>query len=69
MNKLKVVKEEQITDEVWVCPYCMNEVNEERGCCGESSAHFEKAYEVDGELYLTSELQIVKGASANGQSK
>lgn len=55
------VTEDQIENEYLVCPYCMNTVSWSKiGCCGESSDHFEKAFEVDGELYLDSEIQIVK---------
>jgi hypothetical protein len=38
---------------VLVCPYCMNEVSDETlGHCGESSAHFEKAYLINDEVIL-----------------
>lgn len=57
-----VVKEHQIEKEITVCPYCMNEVSERYygGCCGESSAHFETAYVIEGhdEYYLASEVEI-----------
>jgi len=48
----------KIVDEILVCPYCMDEVNADgMGCCGESSAHFTKAYVCDdGEYYLEDEL-------------
>ena len=53
------IKQAQIEDTVLVCPYCMNEVSEEAfGCCGESSAHFETAYIVDGEALLESQTTV-----------
>jgi hypothetical protein len=55
--------EHKIEDEILVCPYCGTGVSEESlGCCGESSAHFETAYEYDGDIVLESEVtEIVKG--------
>lgn len=48
----------KIVDTHWVCPYCMTQVDPDRtGHCGESSAHFELAYELDdGSIVLQSEL-------------
>ncbi len=45
-------------DTVTVCPYCMNEASG-IGCCGESSCHFEKAYIIDDEYVLGSELTVI----------
>jgi hypothetical protein len=56
----KVVLITEIDDEVLVCPYCMSEVRSgSRGCCGESSDHFETAFEVNGELFLKNEIEVV----------
>lgn len=51
----------QIETEILVCPYCMDEVSQDEiGCCGESSAHFEAAYVTTQlETYLESEVEIV----------
>lgn len=44
-------------EKVLVCPYCMDEKSFEAiGCCGESSAHFAEAVEVDGELVLVEDV-------------
>ncbi len=49
----------EVDDEIEVCPYCMNPPPRGRsGCCGESSAHFETAYDIKGELYLESEIEL-----------
>jgi len=55
---MKTFKESEI-DEKYdkVCPYCMNESNKDV-CCGE--VHFEPGYEIDGEMYLASEVKIIK---------
>jgi hypothetical protein len=55
------IKESEIVDERTVCPYCMNDVNQEGiGCCGESRDHFERAYITkDGEAHLVSECEVV----------
>lgn len=54
-----VVKESDIEDYVMVCPYCGSEVSSnQRGCCGESREHFERAAIVGGELILVSELEF-----------
>lgn len=54
------IKQSDVVDEVLVCPYCMNErTYENRGCCGESSTHFEKALVTKDELFLESEVEIV----------
>ena len=48
-----------VDDELLLCPYCMAPVDcETRGCCGESSAHFEPGYDIKGELYLESEVVL-----------
>ncbi len=53
------VKPEAIQHETLACPYCMSEVSQdETGCCGESSAHFEKAYVIQDEIFLESEVEI-----------
>lgn len=59
------VNESEIEDEVLVCPYCMNGVSSDAiGHCGESSTHFEIAYILtNGEIYLESEIVIIKGVS------
>lgn len=58
---MKQVKISDIEDELYVCPYCMTEVSsDDRGHCGESSAHFETAYLIEGELYLEHEIEVIK---------
>lgn len=60
MNK-KQVKEIDIEDELFVCPYCMTEVSiDDLGCCGESRSHFETAYLIEGELYLKQEVEVIE---------
>lgn len=58
---MKILFEQQVEDKILVCVYCMNKVSgEQRGCCGESSAHFEEAYVLaDNEYYLSSEVTLV----------
>lgn len=59
--KIKI-KASSITDEFKVCPYCMDGPKHVdrayTGCCGESSSHYEQAYEVGEELYLESQIII-----------
>lgn len=60
--KIKI-KTSDIEDEITVCPYCMGEVSRHRffGCCGETSAHFSKAYVMkDGDCLLENEVEVVK---------
>ena len=58
---MKQITKDMIEDKYTVCPYCMSQVSSEKlGCCGESSAHFEDAYEIEGEVYLSSEIKIVE---------
>lgn len=60
MNK-KQIKEIDIEDELFVCPYCMTEVSsDDRGHCGESSTHFETAYIIEDELYLKREIEVIE---------
>lgn len=47
----------QIVDTTTVCPYCMNPATG-LGCCGESSAHFERAYVTKSDCYLESEVDL-----------
>jgi hypothetical protein len=55
------LKESQIEAKILVCPYCESERSQDdTGCCGESSAHYETAYVFQGEIYLYYELVIVK---------
>ena len=59
-SALIVIKDSEITDEVLVCPYCMSDVSSDQmGCCGESSAHFERAVVVGNEAYLESDIRRV----------
>jgi len=54
------VKVSQIDSVLLVCPYCMDEVSgNETGCCSESSAHFEKAYVIQDETVLASEIELI----------
>lgn len=62
MTKIKVNRE-SIEDESLFCPYCGDEVSySSLGCCGESSAHFETGYLVDGEILLESEIEIIENS-------
>ena len=62
---MKQVTYDQIEEEFLCCPYCMGEVRSEQfGCCGESSAHFQTAYVVDGESFLEDDIEIVDENSA-----
>lgn len=46
--------------EITICPYCMQQREEHgEGCCGESSAHFETAYLINGEIVLKEELEKI----------
>lgn len=57
---MKQLKESLIETEALVCPYCMSEVSQDdSGCCGESSAHFETAYVTEDETYLKSEVEVI----------
>jgi hypothetical protein len=58
-NKIKLHVAD-IIEEIEVCPYCMHPANG-IGCCGESSAHFEVAYDTGEELYLKSEVEVIYG--------
>jgi len=56
MKKIKVSEAKEIV----ICPYCQSETSYEKGgCCGESSGHFEKAWEYQGEIYLTDEVEFI----------
>ena len=56
------MKHNPIVDEITVCPYCMyptSEMYRFKGCCGESSSHFEKAYILEnGDCILESEYTV-----------
>jgi len=68
MNNRIKINESDIVDTVTLCPYCMSEPKSDLGCCGESSAHFDKAYITkDDEYYLTSEVEIISN-DRNDQS-
>jgi hypothetical protein len=55
------LKESEIEAKILVCPYCGDERSQDdMGCCGESSAHYETAYMVQDDMYLESEVEIVK---------
>jgi hypothetical protein len=55
------LKESQIEAEILMCPYCGSEVSQDdTGCCGESSGHFETGYVTQDETYLASEVEIIK---------
>ena len=57
------IKEDDIADVVTVCPYCMNEVGNKTSCCGESCAHFEEAYLLNGgQLVLESDADVEQAA-------
>lgn len=59
---LRQIKLSQVQDEVTVCPYCMDGPKahgRDYGCCGESSAHFVKAYDLGDEFVLMDEVEII----------
>lgn len=59
---MKQIKASHIENQFLACPYCMAEVSIDqwRGCCGESSAHFSEALEtLEGEVYLLSEVDVL----------
>ena len=61
MKKPFKLKVSDIVEEITVCPYCMDEkVEHGRGCCGESSCHFAKAYVTKDACYLEHEVEVVK---------
>lgn len=42
-----IVKRSEIEEETEICPYCMTKpTSMQRGCCGESSDHWQTAYGV-----------------------
>ena len=59
----------EITDELWACPYCQSHQGQRHpddespdfnsGCCGESEAHFVKAFIVAGHGDLVLEDEII----------
>lgn len=53
----------QVQDEITVCPYCMNPARNRIACCGESSAHFQTAYDLGDELVLAEEVEVVDESS------
>lgn len=60
MKRIKL-NQSMIQNETLCCPYCMDEVSQDdTGCCGESSAHFETAYVTQDETYLESQIEIEK---------
>lgn len=60
MAYLIKLKESDIKEETHVCPYCMDEIGEKIGCCGEAG-HDELAYITsDGDCYLESEVELIK---------
>lgn len=53
------IKQDEIQDEGLFCPYCYDEKDfDDHGCCGESFAHFELGYVINGEVFLESEIEI-----------
>jgi len=50
--------ENQIEEEITVCPYCMNDYRGQLQCCGEN--HWAEAYIIDGECYLADEVTILE---------
>jgi len=58
---MRVRRSQAIETNQLVCPYCMHPVSSDiDGHCGESSGHFEYAWEIDGDLYLESELEWIE---------
>lgn len=55
---MRQLKLSELIDEQTVCPYCMNPAAG-IGCCGESSAHFERAYITKTECLLESEVEVM----------
>lgn len=67
---MKRILESEIIEELLVCPYCMNPVTcEDRGCCGESSCHFERAYATKDEVYLESEVVVYDDAEVMAEEQ
>ena len=54
---MQKLRENEILEEIQVCPYCMN-IPRSFSCCGEN--HFENAYlTVNDEVFLESEVEII----------
>lgn len=65
MSTLRQIHDSDIKDELTVCPYCMDGPKahgRDFGCCGESSAHFVKAYDLGDELVLADDVEVSGGA-------
>lgn len=65
-GSLRQIRAADIQDELTVCPYCLAERNPyyHAGCCGESSLHFAKAYDLGDELVLESDVEIIPDGAA-----
>jgi hypothetical protein len=46
-------------EKVLVCPYCgdVKRGRDSKGCCGESSCHYEDAYLIDDEIYNEQDVE------------
>ena len=49
----------QIQGEITICPYCGDEKHGQIGCCGESSCHFEQAYDLGDETLSVNECDVI----------
>ena len=66
---MRTIKESEIVEEFLACPYCGGEASiDDLGCCGESSGHFQQAYELkDGDVVMESEVdEIIEDLSLVG---
>ena len=67
---MKRILESEIIEELLVCPYCGDpKTCEDRGCCGESSCHFERAYATKDETYLESEVVVYDDAEVMAEEQ
>ncbi len=67
MNAMGIITQSEL-DRFTVCPYCMSKPRSSIGCCGESSMHFEEAVEIDGEIFLVSEIEEETEPAAQNES-
>jgi hypothetical protein len=67
---MKRILESEIIEELLVCPYCGDpKTCEDRGCCGESSCHFERAFATKDEVYLESEVVVYDDAETMAEEQ
>lgn len=61
-----LVKLSEIKEEYLGCPYCSEpkSIDDMRGCCGESNAHFTDLIVTQDDIYLATECQFVDDIDA-----